>query len=171
VGAGGESARLADFSAAERTWLSCGDFERVNVTQQADDRRSMRLVADAPEDCLVFAREAYGQRMTVALDFAAALRRIAVQLGRIVFSREPDRPADAVRRQLALATAFGLLNLTCALLGCSAFSSSNVPMDCDAVMNQEQAGLSDTKIAADLGTTVDKVAACHGLKTAVGPQQ
>lgn len=54
--------------------------------------------------------------------------------------------------------------------GCSTFSPSNAPVDCDAVKNQEQAGFNDAKIASDLSTTVDKVAACHGPKTAVGPQ-
>lgn len=54
--------------------------------------------------------------------------------------------------------------------GCSMFSPSNAPVDCDAVKNQQQAGFSDAKIAADLGATVDKVAACHGPKTAAGPQ-
>ncbi len=54
--------------------------------------------------------------------------------------------------------------------GCSMFSPSNAPVDCDAVKNQEQAGFSDAKIASDLGSTVDKVAACHGPKTAAGPQ-
>lgn len=54
--------------------------------------------------------------------------------------------------------------------GCGTLSPSNTPVDCDAVKNQEQAGYSDAKIAADLGTTADKVAVCHGPKTAVGPQ-
>jgi hypothetical protein len=54
--------------------------------------------------------------------------------------------------------------------GCSMFSASNAPVDCDAVKNQEQAGFTDAKIASDLGSTVDQVAACHGPKTAVGPQ-
>ena len=54
--------------------------------------------------------------------------------------------------------------------GCGMFSTSNAPVDCDAVKNQEQAGFSDVKIASDLGSTVDKVAACHGPKTDVGPQ-
>jgi alpha-glucosidase len=117
--------RSGGFSAAERTWLPCGDFERVNVARQADDRRamlalyrrlirmrrampalaggSMRLVADAPEDCLVFSREAPAQRVTVALNFAAAPREIDIAPGRFVFSSEPDRPLDAVRGRLALA--------------------------------------------------------------------
>ena len=54
--------------------------------------------------------------------------------------------------------------------GCSMFSASNAPVDCDAVKNQEQAGFTDAKIASDLGSSVDQVAACHGPKTAVGPQ-
>jgi hypothetical protein len=54
--------------------------------------------------------------------------------------------------------------------GCSMVSPSNAPVDCDAVKNQQQAGFSDAKIASDLGATVDKVAACHGPKTAAGPQ-
>ena len=47
---------------------------------------------------------------------------------------------------------------------CSMFSPSNIPVDCNVVLNQEQAGFDDAKIANDLGTTVDKVAACRGQK-------
>jgi hypothetical protein len=65
---------------------------------------------------------------------------------------------------------FGMLILVGGMSGCSTFSASNAPVDCDAVKNQVQAGMSDAKIASDLGSTVDKVAACHGPKTAVGPQ-
>ena len=63
--------------------------------------------------------------------------------------------------------AFGTLIV--GISGCSTFSPSNAPVDCDAVKNQEQAGFTDVKIASDLGSTVDKVAACHGPKTAVAP--
>lgn len=69
-----------------------------------------------------------------------------------------------------LTATFGMLILTGVVSGCSMFSASNAPVDCDAVKNQQQAGFSDAKIASDLGSTVDKVAACHGPKTAVGPQ-
>jgi hypothetical protein len=75
-----------------------------------------------------------------------------------------------VTSKLRLMTTFGLLILAGVISGCSMFSASNAPIDCDAVKNQEQAGFSDAKIASDLGSTVDKVAACHGPKTAVGPQ-
>ena len=72
--------------------------------------------------------------------------------------------------KLRLRATFGMLILVGGMSGCSTFSTSNAPVDCDAVKNQEQAGLSDAKIASDLGSTVDKVTACHGPKTAVGPQ-
>ena len=75
-----------------------------------------------------------------------------------------------VSSMLKIAASLGLLSLAGGLPGCSAFSTSNAPTDCDAVKNQQQAGLSDAQIASNLGTTTDKVAACHGSKTAVGPQ-
>jgi hypothetical protein len=75
-----------------------------------------------------------------------------------------------VKSKLRLTTTFGMLILAGGVSGCSVFSASNAPVDCDAVKNQEQAGFSDAKIASDLGSTVDKVAACHGPKTALGPQ-
>ena len=75
-----------------------------------------------------------------------------------------------VSSRLRITASLGLLSLVCMLTGCSMFSSSNAPTDCDAVKNQQQAGLSDAQIASNLGTTIDKVTACHGPKTAVGPQ-
>jgi hypothetical protein len=75
-----------------------------------------------------------------------------------------------VTSKLRITATFGMLILVGGMSGCSAFSTSNAPVDCDAVKNQVQAGMSDAKIASDLGSTVDKVAACHGPKTAVGPQ-
>ena len=71
---------------------------------------------------------------------------------------------------LRLIATLGMVILAGGMSGCSVFSASNAPVDCDAVKNQEQAGFTDAKIASDLGSTVDKVAACHGPKTAVGPQ-
>src|SRR5215469_7252351 len=82
----------------------------------------------------------------------------------------PERETMKCTGRWILEGIFGLLFLISTSSGCSVFSSSNAPVDCDAVKNQEQAGYSDAKIASDLGTTVDKVAACHGPKTAVGPQ-
>jgi hypothetical protein len=59
----------------------------------------------------------------------------------------------------------GLLTLVLGLSGCSSVSSSNVPIDCDVVKTQTQAGQTDAQIASNLSTSVDKVAACHGAET------
>jgi hypothetical protein len=75
-----------------------------------------------------------------------------------------------VPSKIILTATFGMLILAGGISGCSMFSASNAPVDCNAVKNQEQAGFSDAKIASDLGATVDQVAACHGPKTAAGPQ-
>ena len=64
-----------------------------------------------------------------------------------------------------VSAAIGMLVLVGGVSGCSMFSPSNAPVDCDAVLNQEQAGFTDAKIASDLGASVDKVEACHGPKT------
>ncbi len=75
-----------------------------------------------------------------------------------------------VPSKLSLTATFGMLILAGGISGCSMFSPSNAPVDCNAVKNQEQAGFTDEKIASDLGSTVAEVAACHGPKTAKGPQ-
>ncbi len=75
-----------------------------------------------------------------------------------------------ISSRLSTGCILGSLLLALVLGGCSTFSPSDAPVDCDAVKNQDQAGLTDAKIASNLGTTIDKVAACHGPKTAVGPQ-
>ena len=63
---------------------------------------------------------------------------------------------------LWISAASGLLILAAGLSGCSMFSPSNVPVDCDAVKQQAAAGQSDAQIASNLSSSVDKVAACHG---------
>jgi hypothetical protein len=40
-----------------------------------------------------------------------------------------------------------------------------VPVDCDVVKTQVAAGQTDAQIAANLSTSPDKVAACHGPET------
>lgn len=70
-----------------------------------------------------------------------------------------------IRRSLSISAASGLLVMAAGFAGCSMFSASNVPVDCDVVKQQVQAGQSDTQIAANLSTTEDKVAACHGPET------
>jgi hypothetical protein len=49
--------------------------------------------------------------------------------------------------------------------GCSMFSPSNVPVDCNVVKLQTEAGKTDAEIAANLGSSVSEVAACHGPMT------
>ena len=64
-----------------------------------------------------------------------------------------------------ISTASGLLVMAAGLFGCSTFSTSNVPVDCNVVKTQVQAGQSDAQIAANLSTSEDKIAACHGPAT------
>lgn len=64
------------------------------------------------------------------------------------------------RKTLWIASA--LLTIAAGLSGCSMFSPSNVPVDCDAVKQQLKAGQTDAQIASNLNSSVDKVAACHG---------
>jgi cytochrome c553 len=70
--------------------------------------------------------------------------------------------ARKVRNTLWISTASGLLVVAAGLSGCSAFSASDVPVDCNVVKTQTAAGQSDAQIASNLSTSVDKVAACHG---------
>lgn len=70
-----------------------------------------------------------------------------------------------VRNTLWISTASGLLLIAAGLSACSMFSPSDVPVDCNIVKTQSQAGQSDAQIAANLSAPVDKVAACHGPET------
>jgi hypothetical protein len=54
------------------------------------------------------------------------------------------------------------MTLSAVFAGCSVFSTSDVPVDCDLVRTQRSAGQSDTQIAANLSYPEDKVAACQG---------
>jgi hypothetical protein len=56
----------------------------------------------------------------------------------------------------------GLLIVCAGLSGCSMFSTSNDPVDCNIVKTQVAAGQTDAQIASNLNATEDKVAACHG---------
>ena len=68
-------------------------------------------------------------------------------------------------KTLWISTASGLLLIAAGLSGCSMFSSSNVPVDCDVVKQQLQAGQTDAQIATNLSASADQVAACHGPET------
>lgn len=57
-------------------------------------------------------------------------------------------------------TASALFIVAAGLSGCSMFSASNAPVDCDVVKTQRAAGQTDAQIAANLNASADKVAAC-----------
>ena len=65
---------------------------------------------------------------------------------------------------IVFAVAFGVL-IVCGIAGCGMFSPSNVPVDCNVVKLQHEAGKTDQEIAANLGSSVTQVAACHGPLT------
>lgn len=54
------------------------------------------------------------------------------------------------------------MTLSAVSAGCSMFSTSDVPIDCDLVRTQRSAGQTDAQIAANLSYPEDKVAACQG---------
>ena len=66
-----------------------------------------------------------------------------------------------VVNSLGVAAALGTLMLA-GVSGCSMFSPSNAPVDCNVVKTQVAAGKTDTQIASDLGAKESEVAACHG---------
>jgi len=54
------------------------------------------------------------------------------------------------------------ISMLAGISGCSMFSASNAPVDCNVVKNQASAGESDAQIASNLGAKESDVAACHG---------
>ena len=65
-----------------------------------------------------------------------------------------------VRNGLWIPTASALLIMAAGLSGCSMFSTSNDPVDCNIVKTQRAAGQTDAQIASNLSASADKVAAC-----------
>lgn len=63
-------------------------------------------------------------------------------------------------RKTFISAASGLLVVVVGLSGCSMFSPSNDPVDCNVVKTQRAAGQTDAQIAANLSASADKVAAC-----------
>ena len=57
------------------------------------------------------------------------------------------------------AVALGSLMLV-GVAGCSMFSASSAPVDCNIVKVQREAGKTDAQIASDLSAKEDEVAAC-----------
>lgn len=81
-----------------------------------------------------------------------------------------------IRSGLCIASISGLLMVAAGFSGCSTFSPSNDPVDCNVVKTQAAAGQTDDQIAANLNASVDKVAACHGAehdtnKTTIVPEK
>jgi hypothetical protein len=66
-----------------------------------------------------------------------------------------------VRNNLAVAAAMGTLMLA-GVSGCSMFSASSAPIDCNVVKTQVAAGKTDAEIATDLSAKESDVASCHG---------
>jgi hypothetical protein len=64
------------------------------------------------------------------------------------------------KRNTFISVASGLLVMVVGLSGCSMFSPSNDPVDCNVVKTQRAAGQTDAQIAANLSASADKVAAC-----------
>jgi hypothetical protein len=80
------------------------------------------------------------------------------------------------KRNTSISAASGLLVVVVGLSGCSMFSPSNDPVDCNIVKTQQAAGQTDAQIASNLNASEDKVAACHGPehdtnKTTVVPEK
>jgi hypothetical protein len=80
------------------------------------------------------------------------------------------------RSGLWISSVSGLLIVAAGFSGCSMFSTSNDPVDCNIVKTQTAAGQSDIQIAANLNASIDKVAACHGAendtnKTTIVPEK
>jgi hypothetical protein len=79
-------------------------------------------------------------------------------------------------RSTFILAASGLLVVVVGLSGCSMFSPSNDPVDCNVVKTQQAAGQTDAQIASNLNASEDKVAACHGPehdtnKTTIVPEK
>ena len=64
------------------------------------------------------------------------------------------------RNGVWISTASALVIVAVGLSGCSTFSTSNDPVDCNIVKTQRAAGQTDAQIATNLNASADKVAAC-----------
>ena len=64
------------------------------------------------------------------------------------------------RNGLWISTVSALLIVAAGLSGCSMFSTSNDPVDCNVVKTQRAAGQTDAQIASNLSASIDKVDAC-----------
>ncbi len=123
--------RNGGFTTGADTWLPMGDCAAINVARQLRDPSSMlslyrriihmrkhsralsegsyRTEANAPEDCLVYRREAASERMMVALNFTGETRRLEVPRASIVLSSDPGRRESVVEGAIDLGAHEGVI--------------------------------------------------------------
>ncbi|MFI5396120.1 MAG: alpha-amylase family glycosyl hydrolase [Candidatus Binatia bacterium] len=127
-----DAGHMAGFTTAADAWLPiASDFESVNVAQQATDPRSVlsfyrRLICyrkqsaalrrgtyrplDGPPDTFIFLREHEGERLLVALNFAAEQRTVTLPApGRIVLSTDCERQPGPVTDVFDLGPSEGVI--------------------------------------------------------------
>ncbi len=112
------------FTSASQAWLPIGDCDAINVAKQLGEESSIlslyrrmihlrktsralsegtyRTEASAPEDCLVFHREASNQHVMVVLNFADKPRHIQVPHASILLSSDHNRGKVIMRGSIEL---------------------------------------------------------------------
>ena len=65
------------------------------------------------------------------------------------------------RSKVWISAVSGLVIVCAGLSGCSTFSPSNDPVDCNIVKTQSAAGQTDTQIASNLNASLDKLSLIH----------
>jgi len=120
------ASRNGGFTTASEAWLPLGDCDAINVEKQHDDGSSMlslyrrmihlrrinralsegsyRTEPNAPEDCLVFHREAADQHLMVALNFADTPRRIEIPRVSMLLSSDRNRHEGILTGTIELAS-------------------------------------------------------------------
>jgi len=126
-----DSSRAGGFTMASEPWLPLGDCAAINVEQQRADPSSMlslyrrmlhlrkttralregsyRTAANAPADCLVFHRELADERVIVALNFSAEIRRLNLPRASILLSSSHARTESAIEGALDLSPNEGIV--------------------------------------------------------------
>jgi len=69
-----------------------------------------------------------------------------------------------VAGKLGVGATLGTLMLA-GIAGCSMFSPTGTPVDCNIVKTQREAGKTDAQIATDLSAKESEVAACSGAES------
>jgi alpha-glucosidase len=125
------AARSGGFTAASETWLPLGDCNAINVEKQSVDPSSMlslyrrmihlrkhsralsegtyRAHVNAPDDCLVFHREAGTEHVMVALNFSDTPRRFEIPRTSILLSSDANRRAGLVDGSIDIGASEGVI--------------------------------------------------------------